>query len=83
MKIYFTGGKTEEWSRARLIEFVTERTKEWHYDDVADFIIYQNRMQSFSWMNDWLSAFFTKNKIANSAKHIMEWIYKQPMKPGS
>jgi len=39
--IYSVNGNTVEWGRTELIKFAKERAGEHHFDDIADFIIFQ------------------------------------------
>ena len=43
--IFFTSGKTEKWDRNKLIEHFKERGREDHFDDIADFFIFQLNQQ--------------------------------------
>lgn len=42
-------------------------------DDLA------KRFNPFSWMENWLEAYFKEHDVAYSKKQIMDWIYSQPM----
>ena len=39
--IKFTSGKIERWNRQKLIEYIKNRCEANHYDDIADFFIFQ------------------------------------------
>lgn len=69
--IYFTSGKIENWSRQKLIEHFKDRANNGHFDDIADFFIFQTQQQKQK-VRDAIQKIIPASPEWNEVKFILE-----------